>query len=240
MMEPRRLLEESTSDVERALLNAGATYRCSATSRTKTLAALGLAGSAVLSAGAVSLSATSLIAKLGWPKLILAVAAIGAVTAIPLGYYVWHRHTSEPVQLSAPAVGAIETGPSPAANRGQPGQAIAPPAAQDAPVDVGAKAAVSPKAETKVEASSAALSDELNALDGVRSVLASGDAAGALTRLDTYNKAFPKGRLQLEAEVLRIDALMKSGQTDLAKKRAQAFLAKHPNSVLASRVRGLL
>lgn len=241
MMEPRRLLEESTSDVERALLNAGMTYRCSATGRGKTLAALGLAGSAALSAGAVSLSTTSLMAKLGWPKLMLAVTAIGAATVIPLSYYVLHRQQSETVQLSAPAAGAVETVPAPAANRAQSGQAMAPEpgVARDEPADVGSKAAVSPKAEAKAEGSSA-LSEELNALDGVRSVLAQGDAAGALARLDAYNKTFPKGRLQLEAEVLRIDALVKSGQTDIAKKRAQAFLARHPNSVLASRVRGLL
>ena len=80
MMEPRRLLEESPSDLERALLNAGAAYRCSSNGRIRTLAALGLAGSAAVSAGAVSISAPSLLAKLGWAKLLLAVSAIGAAT----------------------------------------------------------------------------------------------------------------------------------------------------------------
>jgi len=37
--------------------------------------------------------------------------------------------------------------------------------------------------------------------------------------------------------VLRIGALAKSGQTDAARKRAEAFLRRHPDSVLASRVR---
>jgi len=95
------------------------------------------------------------------------------------------------------------------------------------------------RVEPKTELNTA-LSEELSALDAARSMLAQGDPGGALVRLDNYNKAFPKGRLQLEAEVLRIDALMKSGQQELARKRAQAFLAKHPKSVLASRVRGLL
>jgi hypothetical protein len=240
MMEPRRLLEDSISDVERALLNAGATYRCSGATRAKTLAALGLAGSAALSAGAVSLSTTSLVAKLGWPKLILAVTALGAATALPIGYYVWHQRTSQLAQVNAIAVTPADNALQDTRNPGEPGAMQAPEQVTAASDDVGAKSAVAPKVESKGEASSAALSEELNALDGVRTLLARGDAAGALSHLDTYNRTFPKGRLQLEAEVLRIDALTKSGQTDLAKKRAQAFLSKHPNSVLASRVRALL
>jgi hypothetical protein len=37
--------------------------------------------------------------------------------------------------------------------------------------------------------------------------------------------------------VLRIDALARSGHTDAARLRANAFLRRHPTSVLASRVR---
>jgi hypothetical protein len=44
----------------------------------------------------------------------------------------------------------------------------------------------------------------------------------------------------LEAEVLRIDALAKAGDRQAAKKRAEAFLKRHPKSLLASRVRGYL
>ena len=75
------------------------------------------------------------------------------------------------------------------------------------------------------------------ALDAARSKLASGDAAGALTALDAYARNFPHGKLGLEAEVVRIDALAKSGQTVAARKRAEAFMKRHPDSVLASRVR---
>jgi outer membrane protein assembly factor BamD (BamD/ComL family) len=85
-----------------------------------------------------------------------------------------------------------------------------------------------------------ALAAELGALDAARSTLASGDASGALAKLDDYSRAFPHGRLVLEAEVLRIDALAHAGQADQAKKRAESFLRRHPNSVLASRVRGYL
>ena len=51
------------------------------------------------------------------------------------------------------------------------------------------------------------LAHELSTLDAARGMLARGDASGALARLDGYGRAYPHGRLALEAEVLRIDAL---------------------------------
>jgi hypothetical protein len=46
--------------------------------------------------------------------------------------------------------------------------------------------------------------------------------------------------LALEAEVLRIFAYDKAGQTQLAKKRAEAFVVKYPKGVLSARVRRYL
>ena len=74
------------------------------------------------------------------------------------------------------------------------------------------------------------------ALDAIRSTLANNDPAGALSFLDAYFRTFPQGRLTLEAEVLRIDALAQSGRLVLAKRSAQEFLRHHPNSVLNARV----
>jgi len=201
------------------------------------MSALGLAGSAAIAATGVGLSATSWAAKLGWSKLLLAVAALGAVTALPVGYYVWARKPTGPV---GPPMGGVTTSAriSLPQDNSSLSKAADKPTLETGPAQETTRVAA-PRTETKTEPS-VALSEELGALDSARSMLASGDASGALARLDNYNKAFPKGRLQLEAEVLRIDALMKSGQQDLAKKRAQTFLAKHPNSVLAPRVRGFL
>jgi hypothetical protein len=83
----------------------------------------------------------------------------------------------------------------------------------------------------------ATLSAELGALDRARLSLAGGDARRALDALDTYDRRFPSGRLQVEAEVLRIDALAKLGRKDAARQHAEMFLRRHPNSVLATRVR---
>jgi hypothetical protein len=53
----------------------------------------------------------------------------------------------------------------------------------------------------------------------------------------TLRPPLPRRPLQLEAEVLRIDALAKIGRKDAARQHAEAFLRRHPNSVLATRVR---
>ncbi len=74
-------------------------------------------------------------------------------------------------------------------------------------------------------------------MDAARTSLSHSDPSAALVALDAYGRNFPHGRLRIEAEVLRISALAKSGQTDAARKRAEAFLQRHPDSVLASRVR---
>ena len=69
-----------------------------------------------------------------------------------------------------------------------------------------------PKADARA-AASGALSAELGVLDVARSKLGAGDARGALAVLDEYARTFPRGRLGLEAEVLRIDALSRAGDT---------------------------
>jgi len=99
----------------------------------------------------------------------------------------------------------------------------------------------SPQAELPGSAvAHAMLTEELGALDRARLALAKGDARRALDGLDGYDRRFPSGRLQLEAEVLRIDALARLGRKDAARQHAEAFLRKHPNSVLATRVRAIV
>ncbi|MGK3986999.1 hypothetical protein WME99_28425 [Sorangium sp. So ce136] len=251
MTEPRRLLEESDSPLERALLSAGASYSPSQETRAKTLAALGLAGAAALSSAAApaALSAagtaaasSSLVAKLGWTKIIVALSTVGALAGIPAGYLAWRGYHQPPTSALGRFAGSF---PGPIA-RAMPSPPPAPVEAGAAPVEAGAEeAAAAPaparshgvSAAAKASAEKAALQAELETLDAARATLSSGNAQGALSLLDAYTREHPRGRLRLEAEVLRIDALAKSGRTDAAAQRAEAFLRRHPNSVLASRVR---
>lgn len=238
MNEPRRLRDEAESPVELLLLEAGVAYRSSADARAKTLAALGLVGSAAVSAGAISAASSSLATKVGvgWSKVLL-ISSLGAGIAAPVGYLTWNRlHSGR--EESAKVVAAPPAAPPAAAAA----VAQTPPVAEASPSGVSFDELPAPAAKPEAKPSSPAgdLAAELGALDAARSELAAGNANGALGKLDDYARAYPRGRLVLEAEVLRIDALAKSGQKDVAKKRAEAFLRRHPNSVLASRVRGYL
>jgi hypothetical protein len=231
MNEPRRLRDEVESDLARALLDAGTSYRSSDRVRARTLAALGVAGTTALTAGSAGGASTGLLTKAGWTKL-LAISGIGVTAAAPVAYYAWQQaeRDSAPVATAQPQRARP---PVPVTRAPEP---PAPEQRAEPPVRV---TPVAPRAEPK-SSSASALTAELAALDAARSRLASGDASGALALLDVYARSYPRGRLVLEAEVLRIDALAKSGQMSAAKRRADAFLKRHPNSVLASRVRTYL
>ena len=214
--EPNRLLDEAGEfdSLERALLRAGSSHRASPNARAKVLAGLGLAaGSTTLLTGT---AAAASVAKLTWTKLLLGVSVVGAVAAVPVGYYAL-RHPTAPVSRPAASLPMVsDPAPAPAA---PDTQAVAPAAASRA---------------------AALLTEELGALDHARLSLANGDARRALEELEAYDRRYPQGRLQIEAEVLRIDALAKVGRKDVARQRAEAFLRHHPNSVLATRVRAHL
>ena len=212
--EPNRLSEElgeNSSSLEWALLRAGSSYASSPQTRVKVLAGLGLAaGSTALFTGsaAAASAAASSAAKLTWTKLLLGVSLVGA-TAVPVGYYA--------LQSAAPAG-------TPAQRAAVSAPAVAEPAPAPAPAVAATPAA-------------ALLMEELGALDHARLALVNGEGRRTLDELDAYDRRFPSGRLQIEAEVLRIDALAKLGRKEAARQRAEAFLRRHPNSVLATRVR---
>lgn len=238
MNEPTRLLDAPESELERALLDAGRSYRAPGSTRAKTLLALGL--SAVTTSTAPSAAAaTSSLSKVTLSKWALGVLALGAV-AVPL----WRslgQHSGTPAV--APVVNAppAMVAPASAASEPAPVQSVSPKAAApDAPAleaeELRPTRSARP-AHSEAKATAAPpLSAELAALDAARKSLSHSDPASAMLALDGYARDFPRGRLKLEAEVLRIGALAKSGQTEVARKRAEAFLRLHPDSVLASRV----
>ena len=234
MNEPPRLHTEPESELERSLLDAGRSYTASASSRAKALAALGVVGITASSTTAASALTKATVLKWLGATALLVGAAVPAV-----------RYLAR--QSAAPALSATTR-----ATSTTPPLAEHPPGAPESPVAVGTEPTPSPPESTPAEpapngvpnlraepkaAAAPALSAELSALDSARAALAAKNPSAALSDLDAYAHNFPHGRLSLEAEVLRIDALAKSGQTAAAKKRAQAFIKRHPDSVLASRVR---
>ncbi len=240
MSEPPRLRDEAASPVERALLEAGSSYRASAALHAKTMAAVGLAGSAALAE-----VAGSTLSNFGWSKWLTSLSVLGATAAIPVGYYLLKDPT--PVPAVAPmtqmAPKRVEVAPP-------------PPPVVEAPAPVEPKVTEEsklpqlapqpqpqpqPQPNPKPVAQRApSLGREIDLIDTARAALSRGDSRGSLATLDAYSRLYPRGRLSMEAEVLRIDALERSGDADGARRRAEAFLRHHPKSVLSARVRRLL
>ena len=225
MDEPERMLEQTGSALERALLHEGRAYLGPEDLRSKTLAALGLAGTAGLATGG---ALAWLSAKTWGTKLLLALSVASVLVGIPVGYWALRQ-----VPAPAPAVRPADV-PGPQA---KPSTAAALTASAETPIPSPLVHTTAPARATSGKGTTnSSLRAELAALDAVRSALASGDSVGALSFLDAYFRTFPRGRLRPEAEVLRIDALAKGGRMDDARKYAQEFLRRHPNSVLAARV----
>ena len=176
-------------------------------------------------------------AKFSGAKLLVALSVVGAVSAVPIGYGILHGQGSSSV-ASKPRVSELaERLPT-----GSPDEPLVTPkaAGQRAVAPASMAAARPSKSNGRGGASPVRLGQELAALDAVRSTLAQGNAQGAIFLLDGYAQTCPHGRLELEADLLRMDALAKGGQSEAAKRLASAFLKRHPTSVLTARARTYL
>lgn len=261
MNEPTRLRELSENELESALLGAGTDYRSSPRTRAKTLAALGVAGSAALGGTALATEvgrsvvvgaaqAAKLTGKLTWKltwlKTLIGVPVLTAAVAVPATYAL--RTTRgpaaeavAPISSRAPEVAPPPVAPAPEWAEGAAEPARAPSVAipverAESKSDSKKRTADARRAARRTTGRSV-LTRELAMLDAARSSVAAGNPVSALSLLDTYDTAFAGGVLRLEAEVVRVEALAKSGQTDRARERAQKFLRQHPASPLARKVR---
>jgi len=234
MKDPERLRVRPGTELEQLLLDAGASYRCSDDLRYRTLVALGIGGATVATTATASALGAS-FGRMVWWKTTLMVSAVGALATVPV------VHTAKEHE---PTVGISSRSPSTVPMREVP-EVVVEPVRDEVEEAAPPPAPVAPAAERSVKsargtASALELRLELEALDQARSSLGAGQPSRALEKLDGYARSYPKGRLRMEAEVLRIDALNRSGQRELARRRAAMFLKRHPNSVLAARVRNIV
>ena len=81
---------------------------------------------------------------------------------------------------------------------------------------------------------------ELASLDGAREALARGDAARALHLLDEYERRYPSGALSQEATMVRVKALLASGDERGAVTAGRRFVADHPTSPYAAPIRQVI
>ena len=86
----------------------------------------------------------------------------------------------------------------------------------------------------------ASLTDEVRALEGIRTAVRAQQGPHALALLNAYRAQFPNSTLSLEALVLRVDALLLTGDRPQAVKLAQRLLQQHPTGPYAARLRALV
>jgi hypothetical protein len=257
MMEP--LLDEQDQALEAELIRAGKNVDLSPAARNRLLMMLGV--SVGVAATGKAAAATGIVGKLlGGKSLAVAAASMGALgAAVYLAAGL--AGPSEP-ELPPPAT-LVEgtpvrgTLPPPSSPEEPLGAAARTPEIADAPEaalaeeatrrtfeatknsanrpSVGRTLAPTPALATTSE--KAGLGEELALLEAASGATRSGNAALALQRLTEYQRRFPKGKLALEARVLRIEALAGAGRKPEAQRLARAFLKGNPNSPIAARIR---
>jgi hypothetical protein len=133
------------------------------------------------------------------------------------------------VSVTAPNVREIQLPPAAALRSAESFESSStslPPAAAPA-------AAASPERQNDLRAEAR----ELAAAEGL---LRSGRALEARDLLAQAERRFPAGALAQEREVLFMEAMVKTGQRELAAERARSFLQRYPNTPFAARLRKVL
>jgi hypothetical protein len=250
-VEISRLVEGSdTHGAE--ILRAWATRQPSDAARANTLAAIGLSGLALGSAGAAAAGGSASIA----PKAALASwsllkwIAIGAAVTVGVGGAAYVRETATPstTPASVPAAStalARETS-SPASVASTPSWTVVPatpPAHTSDPAPVHGSSASAPREPparaTAPSSASSSLDEEVRAIDQARSSLAAGDADRALALVDAHDARYAGGALAEESADVRIEALYQSGRRKEAHALAIRFLSTYPKSPYARVIRSL-
>ncbi|HEX3852254.1 MAG TPA: hypothetical protein VHW01_14895 [Polyangiaceae bacterium] len=263
-MQNRRSLPPLEDDFTRALLRSAEVDEPSSAAYAKVAAALGVGtalgvGASLPAPAAVVAGASGASALARWSGTLAGkLALLGVSGTLLLGAgaaFLLHRGASKPV--AARNGSSLTSTPLPAAEpRVATKSALAaaqPAAAAEPPVALADAASAStghdaPHSSVRpahaafhgLRSSSSSLPEQVQSLDRARVALNSGDAGAALIEIAHYRKAWPKGVFLTEASVLEIEALAKRGERSLAATRAQSFVAAHPDSPQAERLRALI
>ncbi len=256
MSDPTRLLLSSgggeADDFEKKLLGSWEAEQPSDDARSRVLAMVGLGVAAGGAAGAGTIAKVGATAggsiapkagAIGAAALAkwLVIGAVGAATAGATFVYARHaQHASPAPAVTSQAVAGPMAAPPAATVTVRTGDVATAPATQEPARATGTSPQRrTPGAERSTRPSDPALGEQVSAVDRARRALADGDAAGALRQLDDYESRFPRGALVEEAEVLRVESLLAQGDKSGAARVGGRFLAAHPDSPHAARVRTL-
>lgn len=250
MTDPKRLLDMGADDFEREVLKSALPDRGSQRAYERTLTALA-AGTAITVATAATSAATPVGASvvLKW----LGVGALlGLATAGSVSVALERSPTTPPLAARVEPVAAkiADTPPpksttaTPAAIDVGPNEKTSPRAAVSDPNAVVADPMTAPGPSTgalpATVTSSEKLLQEVKTLDRAKSALSSGNGSAALSALDEHDRSFPNGALAPEATVLRVRALVLSGNRSAALGIARNVVRANPQSAHAQALRNLL
>jgi hypothetical protein len=250
MSEPKRLRD--SSGPAGVLMGGANVLRVPGGSRRRALAFTGTAAGLVASTS-VAAASTSLL------KSFVVCVCVGAAggglmslaaseTASRLLAPPASTTRSQPVRKAPASAPAVALGPTavPLVTVESPAETSAMPA----PVELDAKqpasrGRASGTAEAEVRAPEpragqlgSSLFEEQRFIESARAAVARGDAHGALSVLDSYDRAFARKQFGPEALALRVEALRGSGQLAAARNLATDFARLYPSHPLLSRVQG--
>jgi len=238
MKDLNRLLDEPGADaLEVDLLRLARGEGPSAESRRRILAGLGvgIAAGTISAPSDAAQHATSSAASSAAVKW-------GVVSVVAIGASVVAFLSLQPKPLT-PLASVSSTASAAPLSASQPAAAREPASADLVPVtkveDLPTLADGS-GSDTPKSVGAPSLAEEVAAIKSAKGALAGGNAAQALRELDAYKLHFPRGRLSQEATVVRIEALINSGNQAAAGTIADHFLAAHPDSPYSARVRTLV
>lgn len=222
MKDPRRLLDGDGTAFERTLLGAIAGERPPLHLHRKMRLGLGLAG--------VGTTAKTAAASLG--PIALAAVVVGSVVA---GGAALVRHESTPPApaaptktVRAPAVVARASEPTAAAS-------VTKGATETNPARIVPREPAA-RRTTDGLGTNSNIREEIRLLDEARSAVRGGAVEDALRVLANYEQRFPRGQFRQEMQVLRMEALNRTGEGERATALAKRFLAEHPKSPHRERV----
>jgi hypothetical protein len=241
--DPKRLLDSGSgaSAAERDLLRSAGDVEPAADASAAMWAALATrlpppGGGAPPAAGPAGGGGAATGSTLGAKAV--ALGLIGVVIAIGAAVLLRSPETPPPASpASASASALASASPSASASASVLAFASAPASAPMDPPPAPHPTTKSPPASGAPSSSNDALRDEIALVAAARAALRRGDGPGALATLDTARKQHPRGALLQEREVLTIEALAQSGDTQGASRRASAFLRAFPTSPHAAHVR---
>jgi hypothetical protein len=140
-----------------------------------------------------------------------------------------------PASSGSSNIGALPMRTQPPKTSSRPASVPKAPIAGSAPPESPITNASAPSQNASPAA--LALGEQVATIDRARAALAAGDAVQTLRMVDEYDRLFPNGILAQEATALRIEALLKQGNRDVAADLAHRFLTLHPTSPYAAWIR---